>query len=57
MEGYHASGHASKSDLIKAIDISDPEIIIPIHTDNPDWFNIQFNNAVLLKDSETYVIK
>jgi len=57
MEGYHASGHASKSDLIRAIDINDPEIIIPIHTDNPDWFNKQFNNAVLLKDDETYVIK
>ncbi len=54
MEGYHASGHASKSDLIKAIEIIDPDIIIPVHTDNPEWFNKEFENAVLLKDHETY---
>lgn len=56
MEGYHASGHASKSDLIKAIGIIDPEIIIPVHTDNPDWFNKNFDNAVLLKDNENYTL-
>ncbi|MFX1380401.1 MAG: MBL fold metallo-hydrolase [Promethearchaeota archaeon] len=56
MEGYHASGHASKSDLIKAIEIVDPEIILPVHTDNPDWFIEKFDNAVLLKDHETYKI-
>ncbi|UCC19736.1 MAG: MBL fold metallo-hydrolase [Promethearchaeota archaeon] len=54
MEGYHASGHASKSDLIKVIDIVDPDIIIPVHTDNPKWFSKQFDNAVILKDNETY---
>jgi ribonuclease J len=55
MEGYHASGHASKSDLIKAIEIIDPEIIIPVHTDNPEWFNKQFDNAMILKESKPYV--
>jgi len=54
MEGYHASGHASKSDLIKAIEIADPDIIIPVHTDNPNWFIKQFDNSVLLKDYEAY---
>ncbi|MFW9819812.1 MAG: MBL fold metallo-hydrolase RNA specificity domain-containing protein, partial [Candidatus Thorarchaeota archaeon] len=54
MEGYHASGHASKSDLIKSIEIIDPEIIIPVHTDNPEWFSKQFDNVVLLKETELY---
>ncbi|MFX0021589.1 MAG: MBL fold metallo-hydrolase [Candidatus Hermodarchaeota archaeon] len=55
MEGYHASGHASKSDLIKAIETIDPEIIIPVHTDNPEWFSKQFDNVILLKETEPYV--
>ncbi len=54
MKGYHASGHASKSDLIKAIEIIDPEIIIPVHTDNPKWFTDTFENAVLLNENEVY---
>ncbi|MFX0037973.1 MAG: MBL fold metallo-hydrolase [Promethearchaeota archaeon] len=56
MEGYHASGHASKSDLIKAIEIIDPDVIIPVHTDNPEWFNKEFDNVIQLKDYETYKI-
>jgi ribonuclease J len=55
MEGFHASGHASKSDLIKAIEIIDPETIIPVHTDNPEWFNKQFDNVVLLTETEPYI--
>ena len=55
MEGYHASGHASKSDLIKAIEIIDPEIIIPVHTDNPEWFSKQFDKVLLLKETEPYI--
>jgi len=52
--GYHASGHASKSDLIKTIESIDPDIIIPVHTDTPSWFDQNFDNVVLLKDGETY---
>ncbi len=55
MEGFHASGHASKSDLIKAIEIIDPEIIIPVHTDNPEWFSKQFDNVVLLNETKPYL--
>ncbi len=52
--GYHASGHASKSDLIKTIETIDPDIIIPVHTDNPSWFNENFDNVMVLKDGETF---
>ena len=51
-KGYHASGHVSKSDLIRAIETIDPEIIIPVHTDNPKWFIENFENTVLLEDNE-----
>ncbi|MFW9901560.1 MAG: MBL fold metallo-hydrolase [Candidatus Thorarchaeota archaeon] len=53
-KGYHASGHVSKSDLINAIETIDPDIIIPVHTDNPSWFSENFENAVILKENEKY---
>ena len=53
-KGFHASGHASKKDLTWAIDKIDPEIIIPVHTDNPKWFKENFDNAVLLEDGQTH---
>ena len=31
----HASGHVSKDDLIKFIELVNPDVIIPVHTDNP----------------------
>ncbi|MFX0028398.1 MAG: MBL fold metallo-hydrolase [Candidatus Hermodarchaeota archaeon] len=53
-KGFHASGHASKKDLIWAIDTIDPEIIIPVHTDNPEWFKETYENAVMLEDGQTH---
>jgi ribonuclease J len=55
-KGFHASGHASIKDLTWAIDYIDPDIIIPVHTDNPNWFGENFDKAVLLKDSQTYKV-
>ena len=52
IKGFHASGHASKSDLKWAIDIIDPEYIIPVHTENPGWFKDNFDNVKLLKEGE-----
>jgi len=51
-KGFHASGHASKSDLIHAIETIDPDYIIPVHTENPNWFKEQFDNARLCKEEE-----
>jgi len=53
--GFHASGHASQNDLRWAIDTIDPDIIIPVHTDNPQWFKENFDNTFLVKDGETIV--
>jgi ribonuclease J len=55
-KGFHASGHASKKDLMWAIDTIDPDIIIPVHTDNPEWFKNNFDNAVLFKEGQTHHI-
>jgi ribonuclease J len=52
MKGFHASGHASKSDLIHAIETIDPDHIIPVHTENPDWFKEQFDNVYLLEEGK-----
>lgn len=34
----------------------DPDIVIPVHTDHPEWFSENFDNAVLLKDYEIYAV-
>ena len=32
----HASGHVSKDDLAQFIEMVDPDIVIPVHTDTPE---------------------
>jgi ribonuclease J len=36
--GLHSSGHASASELSQLIDIINPKIVIPIHTEHPELF-------------------
>ena len=52
--GLHASGHLSKDELIEVIDKIDPDRIIPVHTENPMWFAENFENAVVMRDEETF---
>ena len=56
IKGFHASGHASKSDLRWAIDTIDPDYIIPVHTENRIWFKDNFSNVILLKEGEKVII-
>ena len=56
IRGYHASGHASKSDLEKVIQEIDPDVIIPVHTANPSWFLENFEGVVVLRDGESCTI-
>ncbi len=51
-KGLHASGHASKEDLIRAIDLMDPDLIIPVHTEKPEWFKENFDNVKLLENGK-----
>ncbi|MEM0342763.1 MAG: MBL fold metallo-hydrolase [Thermoplasmata archaeon] len=34
----HASGHASQSDIEWIVRSLDPEIVVPVHTEHPEWF-------------------
>ncbi|MFX0186098.1 MAG: MBL fold metallo-hydrolase [Candidatus Hodarchaeota archaeon] len=54
IKGYHASGHVSQNEIRWAIETIDPDVIIPVHTDNPVWFRDNFDKAILLKDGQTY---
>jgi len=56
VRGYHASGHASKSDLMWVIEQIDPDVIIPVHTGNPEWFAENFENVRILRDGESVEI-
>ncbi|MFX0018527.1 MAG: MBL fold metallo-hydrolase [Promethearchaeota archaeon] len=53
VRGFHASGHLSQSEIRWAIERIDPDVIIPVHTENPQWFGEKFENAILLKDGQT----
>ncbi len=38
----HASGHASAEDLATIVREIDPEVLVPVHTENPGWFEEAF---------------
>lgn len=50
IRGYHASGHASKSEIEQVIDTIDPDKIIPVHTSQPHWFQDNFDNVLLAQE-------
>jgi len=53
-KGFHASGHLSKSDLIRIIELINPDILIPVHTDSPDWFYANFDNTLHIDPNKSY---
>lgn len=48
VKGFHASGHLSQNDLVKIIEEIDPDKIIPIHTQHPEWFRATFPKTVTI---------
>lgn len=52
-KGYHASGHVSMSDLEHVISEIDPDVIIPVHTENPTWFS-KFGKTVIPEEGKRY---
>jgi ribonuclease J len=54
VKGYHASGHATKEDLKWIIEQVNPEHIIPVHTENSNWFEENFEGVKFLKNYERY---
>lgn len=53
--GYHASGHASESELLEIIEIIGPEIVIPVHTENPHFFaeRVRASKVVIPKNGRS----
>jgi len=47
---YHASGHASREDLARVIDLVDPDILIPVHTTGHQWFVDTFDGVRVVQD-------
>ncbi len=52
--GLHASGHLSKEEIVEVVEKIDPDLIIPVHTENPTWFAENFEKAVVMRDGETF---
>lgn len=53
----HTSGHADYTAIKEMINITKPEIVIPIHTENKEKIRLYTNNAVILNDGEIYKVK
>jgi ribonuclease J len=49
---YHASGHASGADVAWAIGEIDPDVIIPVHTENPGWFGENFDGVLVPEEGK-----
>ncbi|MCD6310472.1 MAG: exonuclease [Candidatus Eremiobacteraeota bacterium] len=41
---FHSSGHASGEEILEIIRIINPTILIPVHTENPEWFASELRN-------------
>ena len=54
----HASGHVSKDDLIKFIELVNSDVIIPVHTDNPERLEalVPNRNVYIVNDNEPFII-
>jgi Predicted hydrolase of the metallo-beta-lactamase superfamily len=52
--GYHASGHASGADVTWMIDHIDPSVIIPVHTEAPDWFANRWETVRQVEEGKRY---
>jgi len=41
----HSSGHASGDDLVDFVNTVRPEVLIPIHTEHPEWWDAQMEGT------------
>ena len=41
-------------ELMKVIDAVDPDVLIPVHTENSAWFKEKWEQTRLVKNGETY---
>lgn len=57
--GYHASGHASASELLRIVEGIAPEIVVPVHSENPEFFaeNLEGFKVVLAEEGRRIEVK
>ncbi len=57
--GYHASGHASASELLRIAEEIAPEIVVPVHSENPGFFaeNLKEFKVVLAEEGRRIEVK
>ncbi|TFF87928.1 MAG: MBL fold metallo-hydrolase [Promethearchaeota archaeon] len=53
-EHYHASGHAPEIHIREMINKVNPTLIIPVHTENSEWFSKNFGNTLILEQGTSY---
>ncbi len=53
----HTSGHADNLTIRKMIELTAPNVIIPIHTENKQRIKEYTDKAVILEDMETFELK
>lgn len=53
-KGYHCSGHAAPKELLEMIKEIDPEVVVPVHTENPEFFveNLKDRDVRVLNDGD-----
>jgi len=58
-KGYHASGYASAAELLKIIEDIDPDIVLLVHTEDPEFFvnNLKGYDVVLAEEGKGIMIK
>ena len=54
----HASGHVSKNDLVQFMELVNPDIVIPVHTDTPEELESVVPNRTVcvVNDNEPFII-
>lgn len=53
----HCSGHASKKDLEYAVKKIKPDILIPVHTQNPEEFRKVHDNVLIVEKEKNYSLE
>lgn len=56
-EYLHTSGHATPEAIKSVIDITNPKVVIPIHTEGKEKIKELTDKAIILKDSEEFIVK
>ena len=51
----HTSGHADSVTIEKIIEVTTPKIIIPVHTENEEWFDKYKENIRIIKNTKVYL--